>query len=495
MSRLIVFSLVAVFAISLSAQVAVQPAAGAHEPDNLVVARTAAAINYRLLSGDMKVDLLGTRLLPNGKGEATVSGEKGYLVIDVRLHGMEAATKFGSEYLTYVLWAITPEGHARNLGEVQIDGEDTRIEVTTEAQAFALVVTAEPYYAVTQPSEMVVIENASRAGSKGSVETIPAKYTSVKRGAYVASEVGFREQRLESGVPLELAEARNAVELARIAGADGYAADTYEKARRLLVDAEAALEQRQPVHQVMMPARQAVQTAEVARLSALRRRDEARVEREARAATAATSSERASSEVRQPKQEVEHVSADAERAEVAQRGAEAELRQARLQALKAQATAAIAEHEKNAIRERLREQLNVILETRETARGLIMNVPDVLFRTASATLTAVAREKLARVGGILAAQPELHIAVEGHTDDVGNDQDNQQLSEKRAHAVLAYLVQQKIPLTAVDTAGFGETRPVASNDTEEGRRQNRRVDVVVTGEAIGRFDAAGNPAP
>ena len=496
MSRLIVFSLVAAFAVSLSAQVPVQPAAAAHEPDNrvLAVARTAAAINYRLLSGDMKVDLFGTRLLPNGKGEATVSGEKGYLVIDVRLHGMEAATKFGSEYLTYVLWAITPEGQARNLGEVQIDGEDTRMEMTTELQAFALVVTAEPYYAVTQPSELVVIENASRAGSKGSVDTIPANYTSVKRGAYVASESAFREQRLESGVPLELAEARNAVELARIAGADSYAADTYEKARRQLVDAEAALEQRQPVHQVMMPARQAVQTAEVARLSALRRRDEARVENEARAATAATSSERASSEVRQPKQEVEHGSADAERAEVAQRGAEAELRQARLQALKAQATAAIAEHEKNAIRERLREQLNVILETRETARGLIMNVPDVLFRTASATLTAEAREKLARVGGILAAQPELHIAVEGHTDDVGNDQDNQQLSEKRAHAVLAYLVQQKIPLTAVDTAGFGETRPVASNDTEEGRRQNRRVDVVVTGEAIGRFDA-GNPAP
>lgn len=198
--------------------------------------------------------------------------------------------------------------------------------------------------------------------------------------------------------------------------------------------------------------------------------------------------------MRQPKQEVEQGSAAAERAEVPSRAAEAELRQARLQALKAQATAAIAEHEKNVLRERLRQQLNVILETRETARGLIMNVPEVLFRTASATLTAVAREKLVRVAGILAAQPELHIAVESHTD-VGNDQDNQQLSEKRAHAVLTYLVQQKIPLTAVDTAGFGETRPVASNDTEEGRRQNRRVDVVVTGESIGRFDAAENRAP
>ena len=129
--------------------------------------------------------------------------------------------------------------------------------------------------------------------------------------------------------------------------------------------------------------------------------------------------------------------------------------------------------------------MNIILETRETARGLIMNVPDVLFRTASATLTPVAREKLARVGGILAAHPDLHLAVEGHTDDVGNDQDNQQLSEKRAQAVLAYLVLQKIPLTAVDTAGFGETRPVASNDTAEGRQQNRRGEIVVSGDVIG----------
>jgi outer membrane protein OmpA-like peptidoglycan-associated protein len=472
-----------------------------------------AAIDYRLRSGDTRVDMLGTTL-PDAKGMATVSGQKGYFLIDVRLYKLEPATTFGGEYLTYVLWAITPEGSARNLGEVQIDGEDARIEVTTELQAFALVVTAEPYYAVTQPSDTMVLENAVRTGTKGNIETIPAKYTSLKRGAYVASGgSGFKAQRLGPDAPLELAEARNAVELARLAGADRYAADTYEKAARLLAEADAAREQRKAAHQVMMPARQAVQTAEEARLAALRRPNEKRVERQGvdaaqreRAAPDAgeqpeqfVRAERERRDVEQAKQEAEQARADAERAreaaEVGQRAAKEEARQARLQALQAQTTAAVAEYEKNTLRERLREQLNIILETRESARGLIMNLPDVLFRTASATLTPVAREKLARVGGILAAHPDLHIAVEGHTDDVGDDQFNQELSEKRAQAVLVYLVLQKIPVTAVDTAGFGETRPVASNDTPEGRRQNRRIEVVVTGDSIGRSDIAAHPAP
>ena len=540
MSRLLILSLVMALAVPLSAQVGHQAAepnadqastAATNEPDSrvLVVARTATAIDYRPRSGDTRVDMLGTTLLPHAKGVATVSGNKGYFVIDARLYNLESATKFGGEYLTYILWAITPEGSARNLGEVQTDGEDARVEVTTELDTFALVVTAEPYYAVTQPSDTVVLENAVRPGTKGSIETIPAKYISHTRGAYLVSAGSkFKAQRLEPDAPLELVEARNAVELARIAGAERYAADTYEKATRLLAEADAARVQRKAAQEVMLPARQAVQTAEEARLAAVRRpntelierplvdtaqregatSDRAREQQErlvhaerepASAPVAGSAAERDRREVEQVKQQAEQARADAERAraaaEVEQRIAKEEARQARLQVLQAQTTAAVAEHEKNTLRERLREQLNIILETRETARGLIMNVPEVLFRTASDTLTPEAREKLARVGGILGAHPDLHITVEGHTDDVGNDQSNQELSEKRAQAVFVYLVLQKIPLTAIDTAGFGETRPVASNDTPDGRRQNRRVEVVVTGDSIGRSDIAGDHVP
>jgi outer membrane protein OmpA-like peptidoglycan-associated protein len=510
-----------------------------------VVGRTTAAINYRPRSGDTKVDLVGTALLPESRGYATVSGEKGYIKVDARFDHMQPATRFGSEYLTYVLWAITPEGRATNLGEVQIYDSDARIKVTTELQAFGLILTAEPYFAVTRPSDVVVMENVVRESTKGTVETVQAKYELLQRGSYLMNQTAdFKRKPLEPGAPLDLAEARNAVELARIAAADRYAADSYAKASRLLADAEIAREKGKRGNEVMMPARQAAQTAEDARIIALQRQEEAfdaqqrvalaqreriaveraqqereraqaereraLVEREraqaeadraraeaarrqqaeldAQSAVAAkAAAERERAEVERTRQEAEKARSDAEQAraaaEAAKRAADADAQQARLQA---QQVAAQAEQEKTELRARLREQLNVILETRETARGLIVNVSDVLFDTGSATLKPGAREKLARVAGILASHPDLHIEIEGHTDSVGGEDYNQQLSERRSEAVRAYLVQQRIPSTTVRTAGFGESRPVASNTTPAGRQQNRRVELVVTGESIGR---------
>ena len=485
--------------------------------------------------------LIGTPLLPQARGFVDVSGEKGYLKIDARFDKMESARKFGDEYLTYVLWAITPEGRATNLGEVQIDDDDARIKVTTELQAFGLIVTAEPYFAVTQPSDVVVMENLVRDDTRGKVETVQAKYELLKRGSYLMNQSAtFKARPLEPGAPLDLAEARNAVELARLAGADRYAVDTYAKAARLLSDAEVAREKRKRGNDVMMPARQAAQTAEDARLIALQRqeqefvarerevaaqreraaldradaeRERARVERdraqaeEARrrqaeldvqaAATAKAAAERERLDVERSRQEALRAQSEAEQAraaaeaakanaDAAKLAADAEAQQARLQAQQAQAAAAQAEQDKEALRERLREQLSVVLETRETARGLIVNVSDVLFDTASATLKPGAREKLARVAGILAAHPDLQIEIEGHTDSVGGDDYNQQLSERRAQSVRTYLVQQKIASTAVDAEGFGESRPVATNATASGRQQNRRVELVVSGESIGR---------
>jgi outer membrane protein OmpA-like peptidoglycan-associated protein len=510
-----------------------------------VVGRTTSAVNYRPRSGETKVDLVGTPLLPRARGMATVSGEKGYIEIDARFNEMEPASQFGSEYLTFVLWAITPEGRATNLGEIQIDDDDAKIEVTTELQTFALIVTAEPYFAVTQPSDVVVMENVIRDDTKGKVETVDAKYDLLKRGAYLMDrQADFKARQLEPGAPLDLAEARNAVALARLAGADQYAAESFAKATRLLSEAEIAREKRKRGNEVMMPARQAVQTAEDARLIAVQRREQAFIaqqqvlaaqrEREAleraqaerdraqaerekaqaerdraqaeearrrqaeldaqAAAAAKAAAERERLEIERARQDALKAQSEAERAraaaEAAKSAADAEAQQARLLAQQAQASAAQAEQEKQALRERLREQLNVVLETRETARGLIVNVSDVLFDTGSATLKPGAREKLARVAGILSAHPDLRIEIEGHTDSVGGDDYNQRLSERRAESVRAYLVEARIPSTAVDTEGFGESRPVASNATSAGRQQNRRVELVVSGESIGRTASA-----
>ena len=461
-----------------------------------VVGRTTPAVNYRPRSGDTKIDFDGTALMPEATGTATVSGEKGYMRIDARFDKLLPPAQFGREYLTYVLWAITPEGRATNLGEVQRDDQDARVKVTTELQAFGLVLTAEPYFAVTQPSDVVVMENVLRDSTKGRAETIQAKYELLKRGSYLMNQdaAKLNIKPLEPGAPLDLAEARNAVELARIAGADRHASDTFAKATGLLADAEQAREKRRGSNAIMMPARQAAQTAEDARLVALQRQEEefqaeqrriaqereAEQRRQADLNAQAAAAQRAEAERARAEADSARAQAEAER-----QRAEAALRDAEAEASRANTAAAAAEREKAELRERLRQQLNVVLETRETARGLIVNLSDVLFDTAQATLKPGAREKLARVSGILSSHPGLKLEIEGHTDSVGSDAYNQSLSERRAESVRAYLVEQRIAPQSITTKGFGEEQPVATNDTAAGRQRNRRVELVVSGEAIG----------
>jgi len=380
---------------------------------------------------------------------------------------------------------------------------------------------------VTQPSDVVVMENVLRNNTKGRAETIQAKYELLKRGSYLMNQDAgrLRVKPLEPGAPLDLAEARNAVELARLAGADRYAADTFAKATALLNDAEVAREKRRNRNDIMQPARQAAQTAEDARLVGLQRQAEefqaeqrrvaaareqdalarARAEGEQRRqaelnaqaaasqradaerAKAEADAARAQAEAERQRAEEERQRADAARAaaEAERQRAEASLRDAEAETARARETAAVSEREKTELRDRLRQQLNVILETRETARGLIVNLSDVLFDTGKSTLKPGAREKLARVSGILGAHPDLKLEIEGHTDSVGSDSYNQGLSERRAESVRSYLVSQNIAPQTITTAGFGESRPVAANDTAAGRQRNRRVELVVSGEAIG----------
>jgi outer membrane protein OmpA-like peptidoglycan-associated protein len=492
-----------------------------------VVGHTTPAINYRPRKGDTKVDFVGTALSPLALGSAKVEGKKGYIDIDAKFDRLASPTLFGPEYLTYVLWAVTPEGRSTNLGEVQVKDDEARIHVTTELQAFGMIVTAEPYFAVTQPSDVVVIENSVRNNTRGSIEVIQAKFDLLKRGTYLMNQDTrqLKLKPLEPGAPLDLAEARNAVMLARFAAADRYADDTYVKAARLLTDAEQAQARHRSGNEVMMPARQAVQTAEDARLIAIQRQEEelqaqqraaaqqrenyaldrARAEEAARrqaeldrltAESARASAERdkaaaeaarlsAETQVQQARALAEQAARDKAAAEAARAAAESARLAAEADAQRAQASAAQADRDRAQLRDQLRQQLNTILETRESARGLIVNLSDVLFDTGSANLKPGAREKLAKVAGIFLAHPGLKMQVEGHTDSVGDTDYNQRLSENRADSVRTYLVEQGLPHTSVGTAGFGESHPVASNETATGRQQNRRVELVVSGEQIG----------
>lgn len=471
-----------------------------------VVARTTKAINYRHRSGATTIDFRGTPLLPLSRGEAKVESKQGYIEIEVEFDNLQPATKFGPEYLTYVMWAITPEGRATNLGEVLLNGTKSKLNVTTELQAFGLVVTAEPYFAVTQPSDVVVMENMVRKDTVGKIEEVDAKFELLKRGQYTLNveSSAVRPMAIDPRIPLELYEARNAVQIARWAGAQRYAAETFSKAESQLKQAEDYQARRAGKKPVSMTAREAAQTAEDSRIIALQRREEERLanerraaaEREARAKEEAETEgrRRAQAEAEQRAEADRRARAETERAAEAERRAaaeaergraQAEAEKARLTAEQAQRDRQAAEREKQELRARLVQQLNMILETRDSARGLIVNMSDVLFDTGRYTLRPAAREKLARIAGVVLPHSGLRLEAEGHTDSVGSEEFNQQLSEKRAAAVRDYLVMQGVPLQNIAARGLGKTMPLVSNDTSAGRQRNRRVELIISGEIIG----------
>jgi len=571
-----------------------------------VVERTTKAVNYNHRGGATKIDFRGTPLLPKAHGEAKVESKQGYIEIEVEFRDLQPATAYGPEYLTYVMWAITPEGRTTNLGEVLLNGTNSKLDVTTELQSFGFIVTAEPYFAVTRPSDVVVMENVVRQDTRGAVEGVDAKYELLQRGQYTlnVNPAEIKPVRLSPRIPLELYEARNAVQIARWTGAERYAPDTFQKAVQGLENGEGYLTRKAGRKPIATVAREAVQMAEDARIITVKRIDEerlanerqagaerealaesqraeaqantARVTRDADAARLAAQSE-AGRVQRENAAKMEAAQNEADRAKrdnqtrmaaaqneadrlknendarmaaaqneadrlknendvrmaaaqneadrlknqndarmaAAQTEADRRQRDSVAQMAAAQNEAdrlkrendaqragaqaeldraarekAQAEAEKADLRSQLLTQFNAILQTRDTARGLIVNMSDVLFDTAKFSLRPLAREKLAKVAGIVSGHPGLRLDVEGYTDSVGGDEYNQRLSEQRGASVRDYLIQQGMPVGSVTARGFGKAQPVASNDTAQGRQQNRRVELVIAGEIIGTPIAA-----
>jgi outer membrane protein OmpA-like peptidoglycan-associated protein len=485
----------------------------------VVVARTTQAINYRHRSGGTRINFQGTTLLPEARGNAEVASKQGAIHIDSEFHGLQPASKFGPEYLTYVLWAISPEGRPVNLGEVLLNNDGkSKLSVTSNLQAFGLIVTAEPYFAVTQPSDVVVMENEVRADTKGQFEEVEAKYELLQRGQYElnVNPAELQPIAMDSRTPLELYEARNAVRIARWTGAQRYASDSLDKAEANLRSAENTQARRGNRKSEITAAREAVQTAEDARIITVKKIEEGRqasdlqasadaqaqskaqadeatrqkehAERDADNARAQTAQNQAASDAAAAKARAEAAQTQAESdAALAKAQAETEAAKAKAQADtdQAQIAAQQAENDKAALRARLSLQLNSVLQTRDSARGLIVNMSDVLFDTNQYTLKPGAREKLSKVAGILLAYPGLNIEVDGHTDNVGGDEFNQKLSDQRSGSVRDYLVAQGVATDSVIARGFGKTQPVGTNETAAGRQINRRVELVVSGEAIG----------
>jgi outer membrane protein OmpA-like peptidoglycan-associated protein len=474
-------------------------------------------INYQHRSGSTTIGFQGSPLLPFAKGRAKVTGKVGRIQINAEFSKLEPAQKFGPEYLTYVLWAITPEGKSNNLGEILLSGDKTKIDVTTSLQTFGLIVTAEPYFAVSQPSNVVVLQNVVLPETVGTIEQAPATYQLLDKGAYSYQVSGGSSamSRSDSKVPLELFEAQNAVQIAINAGAQKYAPDALNKAQASLSNAQNMMAKNGNNKLIVQASRDAVQNAADARHIALERQDEertaqeradaARREAEAKAQADAASASQAQEAAARQQAEMQRLQAERDaaqseaasaRADAARLAAQQQAEQERLKAQQAQDAAAQSEREKQQLRAQLLEQFNRILPTTDTPRGLKVNMADVLFAFGKYDLRPNAREALAKLSGIVIGHPGLKLSVEGYTDSIGSDEVNQTLSEKRAGAVRDYLVQQGVDPASTSATGFGKADPVASNDTNEGRQQNRRVEIIISGEVIGtQIGGAAAPGP
>ena len=455
-----------------------------------VVQRNLDAVNYLHRSGSTNIGFQGTTLLPMAKGSAKVTSERGGIHISAKFQGLPPANGFGPEYLTYVLWAITPDGRPNNLGEVLPDNKKNNIEVTTALQSFGMIVTAEPYFSVTQPSDVVVLQNVIlNDKTNGVLEKVNAHYLLLPRGTYAQTEGSktvLNPITRDEKSPLELFEANNAIRIAQMTGADKYAPEIMKEAMQDLQNAT-DLDRNNKADRKMeiTYARQAVQRAEDARLVTLRKQ-------------AAERQYNAEMAKRNAQSQSQQAQLDAERARAAQAEADAERARAEAAAAEAQARAVAANKDANSanqVRERLRAQLNNVLATSETARGLIVNMSDVLFDTGKYTLKPDTKISLAKVSGILQAYPGLKLQVEGYTDSVGSDEYNQKLSENRADAVRDFLMTQGVQTENITATGYGKAKPVADNNTAQGRAQNRRVQLVVSGDAIGIQESSPDAAP
>jgi len=480
-----------------------------------VIQRTVKAINYQYRSGPTRIDFGGTVLMSKGKGEATVESKRGRTEIDAKFEHMEEPTGVGREYLTYVLWAVSPEGRPHNLGEIMPDGSNkARLRVSMDLQAFGLIVTAEPYSAVRQPSDVVVLENRVRPETEGRIGEINARFELLPRGQYTWEASSNLKPSLPSGPKVsmdqyealtELYQAQNAIGIAEAASAQQYAPNTLIKARELVDEARRLQDTRAGSKLVVQSAREAAQTAEDARVIAVRRQQDeklakaqleassaqqARVQADADAQQARSDADAARSQAEAERAARQRAEADATaaREDAARAKAEADANRAQADANRAQAAALSirqqhdqAAAQKTALRMRLLEQLNGALATRDSPRGLVATVSDAAF--SGPLLRGTFSEQVARIAAIVAAHPGLRVDIEGHTDSAATET----LSWRRAEAVRGAMLGRGLALNAITARGLGNTRALVSNATASGREQNRRVEIVISGDPIGNL--------
>jgi len=475
-----------------------------------IVQRTTPAINYSHRSEPAKIDFKGTPLLPQSRGEATVENKRGATLVDAHFNNVPPPTRFGPQFLTYVVWSISPEGRAQSIGELILNGSDKgHLVSSTPMQAFALIVTAEPYYSVTQPSDVVVMENAIRPDTVGEVQQVKATYELLSRKEYTyrvseqpAAPSGPALSMAEYEAVVATYEAKNAIQIAGAAGAGRYAPDKLNRAE-LLFDQARQLPRKTLSEEVVAKMREVAQIAEDARAISVQRAEQERMaqvraqtaqaqkQAAAEQAAAEAAAERARLDAERAEQDAERTQRDRERAEQEATRASAEAEQARRQREAQQNAAQAAQADRlmprppdnsRETRAALRQRLSQSgFQTLDTPRGLVVLIPNSLLESAPEAV----RSHLASVASAVLLYPALRIEVEGHTESGNSESAGTRFTQELAAHVRDKLVAQGITPASITAAGYGSTRPTASNQISVGRRQNRRVEVVISGDAIG----------
>ena len=453
------------------------------------------AVTYRE-GTTAKVMFQGTPRLPGATAEAIVKRRRGITEIDARLDDMKPAILFGGDYNTYVLWTVSPEGVALNAGEFILRGDRSKLSASTPLTTFGMFVTAEPHFLVSEPSQFVVLENSSVGLMRGNIvgssrvqyRGFEGRYEYDQESLVSApkTEGEFRSERQQSTTALDLAER---------AGAERWAPEELDRARKAVLNALASFVPGMNEREFAIQARRAVELAVEAQNVALERKQQAqeeaqrremadlrmaKAEAEAAAARAKEAAERASRERREAVRAKAEAEKATQQARIEQRQARELMQQAQAQTARLSRLKDEAQRYANEARTRLQDALRKVVETRETARGVIINLPDILFASGRSRLVPLAREVLSRVAGILLATPDYRLSVEGHTDSSGGANYNQRLSERRAEAVRNYLIESGLSADLMTSLGHGEARPITQNRTPAGRRKNRRVEIVIT---------------
>ena len=416
----------------------------------------------------VKLNLAPTTEAPRAAMEAKVTlREGGEAQIELSFADLKPAVLFGGQVTCYVLWGVTSGGFAKNVGEVPSGAPNGSTMYTAALKSFALMVTAEPYAQVMQPSPLVMFINDPPEKAKAAVETFAFSGFAAAPPHDLDS---IRAVAWDDVRPVEIVQAERALAYADRIGAEKYAPVMIQDSRLLLAQATNLVSSPRTASDGLEFARRSFGVTSNAIGQAEREIEAERLDQEIARRTAQV----AAMEARAAEAEQSLEQARVERAQL-----DAELSALRTEQAALIAAMASLREEKVELSSRLEGALGQVAETRSTARGMIVNLPDILFDVNQSTLKPDAKLVIAKLAGILLIMQDLNLRVEGHTDATGPYDYNQRLSENRARSVVQFLAEQGIAATRMVADGYGPDRPIAANDTGEGRSRNRRVEIVI----------------